>query len=283
MKVLLVENVSHGIFEDISMGIYIVESKKLIGNYSDFLENISIKEKPLFPLAAVLKYGYNVVNDERLDEIAKQYSEKDGFGMNYKEYRDKQVELQLNWRKKQRNLSKEFGTQNGNEYAHIVPKNEWIKTVWEKFSNDLLLYLKKEKIQHHTGSHNLLSSWVLCSNLYFGTIINNDFKYLLKQFLENKLEIKIEEINKIHLELVLPEELSPIILLGEPGGIRGTRQTTPDLAIEFTSNGKENIILVECKYTEHSFYDCPLRSNELCKNIEILCKKSIQKEKLKRK
>jgi len=203
--------------------------------------------------------------------------------MNYKEYRNDQVRLQLNWRKKQNNLSKELGTQNGNEYAHIVPKNEWIKTVWDKFNNDLLSYLQKEKIQHHTGSHNLLSSWVLCSNLYFGTIINNDFKELLRKFLENKLDIKIEKINKIHLELVLPKELGPVILLGEPGGIRGTKQTTPDLAIEFTSNGKENIILVECKYTEHSFYDCPLRSNELCKDIEILCKKCIQKDKLKRK
>ena len=283
MKVLLAENGSYNIYEDISMGIYLVEPKELIGNYSDIPGNISIKEKPLFPLAAVLKYDYNVVNGKRLDEIAKQYSKKDGFGMNYKEFRNGQVELQLIWRKKQNNLSKELGKQNGNEHAHIVPKDEWIKTVWDKYSNDLLLYLQKEKIQHHTGSHNLLSSWVLCSNLYFVTIINNDFKELFKQFLENKLQIKIEKINKIHLELVLPEELSPIILLGEHGGIRGTRQTTPDFAIEFTSYGKENILLVECKYTEHSFYDCPLRSNELCKNIEILYKNCIQKDKLKRK
>jgi len=195
--------------------------------------------------------------------------------MNYKEYWLKQIEMQILWRTKQNNISKEYGTQNGNDYPHIVPKNEWFKTVWKKFNNELLEYLHNEKIQHHTGSHNLLSSWVLCSNLYFGTIVNNNKKELFKQFLEYKLGIKIDTIKNIHLELVLPEKLSPKILLGEPGGIRGTRQTTPDLAIEFIENGKEGLILVECKYTEHSFYDCPVKKNNIeagkkCKENEII-------------
>jgi len=180
--------------------------------------------------------------------------------MNHKDYRNEQVNLQLAWRKRQ-NLTKELGYQNGNKHPHIVPKNEWASTVYDQFRDKLIAYLKKEKIQHHSGSHNLLSSWVLCSNLYFGTFINNDFKELFRQFLENKLTIKIDEINEIHLEFVLPGRLSPKILLGEPGGIRGTRQTTPDLAIVFNGSGKEGLILVECKYTEHSFYDCSAKKN----------------------
>ena len=203
--------------------------------------------------------------------------------MSYKKYWNEQVELQLNWRKKQNNLSEEYGIQNGNKYPHILPKNEWIKTVWDQFSNELLSYLQREKIQHHTGSHNLLSSWVLCSNLYFGTIINNDQKELFRQYLESKLGIKIDSIKNIHLEFVLSEKLSPKILLGEPGGIRGTRQTTPDLAIEFTSNGNEGLVLVECKYTEHSFYDCPAKRNNkesshICFNRMGFSEKCIQNE-----
>ena len=203
--------------------------------------------------------------------------------MSYKEYWKNQVDLQIEWRKKQKNISGEYGSQNGKECAHIVKKNEWLKTVWENFSNELLEYLQKEKIQHHTGSHNLLSSWILCSNLYFGTIINDNQRELFRQFLEYKLNIKIDNIKKIHLELVLPEKLSPKILLGEPGGIRGTRQTTPDLAIEYISNGKEELILVECKYTERSFYDCPMKEVIWCKCIHHLKDYCVLKNKLNRK
>ena len=199
--------------------------------------------------------------------------------MSYKEYWKGQIELQLNWRENQKNISKEYGYQNGNKYVHILPKDEWHNTIWDKFKKELLDYLNKENIQHHTGSHNLLSSWVLCSNLYFGAFVNDNLKELFRQFLEYKLEIKIDEIKDIQLEFVLPEKLSPVYLLGEPGGKRGTKQTTPDLAIEYITNGKINLILVECKYTEHGFYDCPAKkdkSNDVCTKKETM--KSIKKD-----
>jgi hypothetical protein len=93
--------------------------------------------------------------------------------------------------------------------------------------------------------------------------------------LQNKIKIKIDSIKEIHLEFKLPGNLSPKTLLGEPGG---TGQTTPDLAIEFNSNGKESLILVECKYTEHNFYYCPARrknkeSYKICLNNKIFTKK----------
>jgi hypothetical protein len=181
---------------------------------------------------------------------------KEELFMNYKEYRQAQIELQLAWREKQKNISKEFGYQNGNKYPHIVPKTEWIKTIWDQLQEDLIIYLEKEGIQRHTGSHNLLSSWVFCSNLYFAAIMNDSFRELFRQFLEMKLAIIIEKIDEIQLEFVLGGKLNPKILLGEPGGKKGTRQTTPDLAVVFTTNGKKGFILVESKYTEHSFYDC---------------------------
>jgi hypothetical protein len=203
--------------------------------------------------------------------------------MSYKKYWNEQLTLQLNWRKKQKNLPVEYGFQYGFKYPHVIPKNVWIKTVFDPFNDELLKYLQKEKIQHHTGSHNLLSSWVLCSNLYFGTIINDNQKELFRKYLESKLDIKIDKIKDIHLELVLPKSLSPKVLLGEAGGIRGTRQTTPDLAIEFISNGKNGLILVECKYTEQSFYDCPgkkvnKKPCQECDNINTIEKECIQNE-----
>jgi len=172
--------------------------------------------------------------------------------MNYEQYRKEQIEFQIDWRKKQ-NLTKEDGCQNGKKYPHIIPRTEWKKTIWQQLEKKLSVYLEKKKKQSHTGTHNLLSSWVLCSNLYFGTIINNTFQELFRQFLERRLDIKIEKVCEIHLEFVLDGKLDPKNLLGEPGGIK---KTTPDLAITFNTNGKRGLILVECKYTEHSFYDC---------------------------
>ena len=202
--------------------------------------------------------------------------------MNYKEYWKEQVNFQLTWREDQANFPKENGFQNGNEYPHIIPKAEWAKTIWDQFKENLLEYLKKEKIQHHTGSHNLLSSWVLCSNLYYGTFFNDNFKELFRKFLEDKLKENIGKIEDIQLELVLGGGLNPKNLLGEPGGVRGTRQTTPDLGVIFITNGKKGLILVECKYTEHSFYDCSgakakntpdnkCKIKETMKNIEKNC------------
>jgi hypothetical protein len=136
------------------------------------------------------------------------------------------------------------------------------KTIWLQLEKNLETYLIKENVQHHTGVHNLLSSWVLCSNLYFGTYINDKFKELFRQFLEKKLGERIDIINEIHLEFALPGNLSPANLLGEPDGKRGSGQTSPDVAVSFTTDGKKGLLLIECKYTEHSFYNCSGRKRK---------------------
>jgi hypothetical protein len=53
-------------------------------------------------------------------------------------------------------------------------------------------------------------------------------------------------------------ELKAGKLLGENNkGMRGSGQTSPDLAVIFkTQNGSKGIALIECKFTEHSFYVC---------------------------
>ena len=43
-------------------------------------------------------------------------------------------------------------------------------------------------------------------------------------------------------------------LLGEGGGGRGANQTSPDLGLKV--NGGHGLVLVEVKFTEHSFYEC---------------------------
>jgi hypothetical protein len=172
--------------------------------------------------------------------------------MNYDSFKKEQINLQLVWRGKQNDISKKNGKYKGVEKDWIVLPDEWIKTIWKQLQDNLSTYIKNQNIQPHDGAHDLLSSWVLCSNLYFGTSINYDFRELFRQFVERKIETRIENIDEIHLEFV-PNERSKENLLGEPGNIK---QTTPDLAIIFSSNNKKRLIIVESKYTEKSFYDC---------------------------
>jgi hypothetical protein len=181
--------------------------------------------------------------------------------MEYNDFRNEQIQLQLSWRKKQ-NISKENGSQNGKVRDWIIPRAEWKKTIWTELEDSLDNYLIKENVQHHTGVHNLLSSWILCSNLYFGTYVDDNFKELFRQFLEIKLETNIDKINEIYLEFALEGDLNPDNLLGEPNGKRGSGQTSPDVAVSYTTDGKKNLILIECKYTEHSFYNCSGRKKK---------------------
>lgn len=175
--------------------------------------------------------------------------------MKQSDYLKKQIELQLSWRKIQ-DISPEYGMQNKREYSHIIPKKEWHKTIWSPIRDDLLQYLKIQNIQHHTGTHNLLSSWILCANLYFICRTNTSFRKLMEQFLSMKLGCEIDSILNVELEYALQGKLSPKELLGEDDGKRGAGQTSPDVAFVFEHNKIKGLVLTECKYTEHSFYAC---------------------------
>jgi hypothetical protein len=80
---------------------------------------------------------------------------------------------------------------------------------------------------------------------------------MLVSFLERQLNLGITSVELIEFEYAAPGNLEPKRLLGETGGKRGSRQTSPDLAVLFgCNNGRSGIYLIENKYTEHSFYDC---------------------------
>lgn len=160
----------------------------------------------------------------------------------------------------------ESGTQkhppelNEKTYRHIVPFQYWKETIFQGIKTDLINYIDKpgENIITHEGVHNLLSSWILCANLYFYTRINENFKNLMLRFLQHKVSEEIIEIVNIELEFAFPEgdELHPELLLGELNGTRGKNQTSPDVAFLVKTKTGNGIILTESKYLEHNFYDC---------------------------
>lgn len=170
-----------------------------------------------------------------------------------------QRQEQIAWRKK--NISSSaLGYQNKNCYEHIIPRSLWEETLWPHIRNPLKTYLNEKQIHSHPGTHNLLSSWVLCTNLYFIIRIEPAFRQLMLGFLQEQISSEITAIIKTELEFASEEALlSPEHLLGEMDGTRGSGQTSPDVAFLIETKGGKGIILTECKYTEHSFYPCSAR------------------------
>lgn len=168
---------------------------------------------------------------------------------------------QIMWRKAHIS-SPEFGYHNKKRYPHIVPRRLWEETLWPGVVKSLPNYLAQKEIQSHTGTHNLLSSWILCANLYFIVKIDPGFKALMVGFLRYHISSKILDLLETELEFALTHDCSPESLLGEKGGKRGSGQTSPDVAFRVKTDDGEGIILTECKYTEHSFYRCSARTTK---------------------
>jgi len=170
---------------------------------------------------------------------------------------------QIDWRR--HNISSsEKGFQNKRDYEHIVPRNLWEETLWNGIKKELPVYLNENGVQPHTGTHNLLSSWVVCANLYFPIRLNESLKKLMLKYLKQKVSDSIIEITKVELEFAFPkgDSLHPSKLLGELDGSRGSGQTSPDVAFIVRTKDGDGIVLTECKYTEHSFYKCSARRTE---------------------
>lgn len=183
--------------------------------------------------------------------------------MKKSDFKEEQRVKMISWRGT--NISsKEKGMHNKRPYDHVVPNQIWEETLWKGIKDELLGYLESNKIQPHSGKHNLLSSWICCANLYFPIRCNESLKQLMLDFLKLKISKQIESIIDIELEFAFSKgnALHPMNLLGEDDGIRGSGQTSPDVAFSVKTTKGEGYILTECKYTEHSFYPCSARRNK---------------------
>ena len=170
---------------------------------------------------------------------------------------------QVHWRR--RNVSStEMGTWRGNPYPWIVPRNLWEEGLWPGIrtgsDNPLSAYLKETGVQKHSGVHNLKSSWTLCANLYFPFRGDGRDRNLLSSFLRHHVAPQIESLETIELEYAADGALHPSRLLGETGGTRGAKQTSPDLGL--LVNDGRGLVLVENKFTERDFSKCSARDHE---------------------
>ena len=164
---------------------------------------------------------------------------------------------QTEWRKANV-ASTELGRWRGRQYPWILPEGAWEEGLWPSIrtgSEELLpAYIERSGVQKHEGVHNLKSSWILCANLYFPFRASADGKALFASFLKHHVAEEIDSLEAIDLEYAGDGGLHPSRLLGEEGGTRGANQTSPDLGL--LVNEGRGLVLIENKFTEHSFYEC---------------------------
>lgn len=180
-------------------------------------------------------------------------------------FKDSMKVYQIKWRREHL-PNQERGKQNAGWYDHVLPWHQWQLNLWPEISgeskNSISSYLKDERIRKHNGSHNLLSSWILCANLYF-PFRNEGGRKLLAGFLRETVTDQIVKVESVELEHAFKEyHLTPNFLLGETDGGRGAGQTSPDVAFEVETSNGPGVILVECKFTEHNFYPCSGRKKK---------------------
>ncbi len=163
------------------------------------------------------------------------------------------------------------GIQNGHQRPWILPKSAWEENIWPGVRNNLGVYVRKSGIQVHQGAHNLKSSWALCANLYFpfGRLEGQD---LLAAFLQAHVSQKIVAVDCVELEFAAEDPLDPKTLLGEPDdGMRGSGQTSPDVAFIVRTDSGPGLILTENKFAEHSFYPCSGRKRDVTNPNSARC------------
>lgn len=180
-------------------------------------------------------------------------------------------QYQVEWRRKNRLAEGDWGWQNGVQREHILPAKRWILGVWPPIRDVLVMYISASRIQANAGKHNLKSSWTQCANMFFPFRFNRKMGEVFAQFLSSQLNLRITSIEGIELEYAAPGNLEPKRLLGEFGGMRGSGQTSPDVAVLFScEDGSSGIYLIENKYTEHSFYDCSAAAKTASKTHSLL-------------
>ncbi len=161
---------------------------------------------------------------------------------------------------------REQGTRNTitKEYEHILPTRRWTQNLWSGIRTAAVDYFSHEKIKWHDQRDNLLSSQILCVNIFF-PLRNHPslLDSLLREFYPS-----LAEVTDIDFEYIGPKNY-----FNEPGG-RGYNRTSADVVITWEdTKGKSNLLLIEFKFTESNFGECSKSGNpdrERCNHGELV-------------
>ena len=139
------------------------------------------------------------------------------------------------------------GKWRGKEYRHILPIQLWDLNLWEQVRAPARIHFFEEDIAWHHQRHNLLSSQILCVNIFFP--LRNE-QELLAGFLADRIP-QLGRVGRTYFEYIGDRNY-----LNEPGG-RGRMRTSADIALEwYDPSNSRGLLLLEFKFTEREFGRC---------------------------
>ena len=149
-------------------------------------------------------------------------------------------------------------------YEHILPARQWTQNLWPGIRRTAVDYFRRKKIKWHNERGNLLSSQILCVNIFF--LLKNHTS-LLDGFLR-EFYPSLAKVTDIDFEYIGRRNY-----FNEPGG-RGYNRTSTDVSIEWEdTTGKSNLLLIEFKFTEPNFGECSKSGNldqQRCNHAELI-------------
>ena len=154
-------------------------------------------------------------------------------------------------------------------YPHILPKRMWNLNLWESIREEAEHYFDDNEIAWHNQKHNLLSSQIMCVNIFFPMRQHLD---ILKVWLSHYSSFsELEKVTALDFEYIGTKNY-----FNEPGG-RGQNRTSSDLSITWQDKErKKNMLLLEFKFTEPDFGQCSKQGNPdykrcLSPNYQMQC------------
>jgi len=149
-------------------------------------------------------------------------------------------------------------------YEHILPARQWTQNLWSEVRQTAVDYFRRKKIKWHNEKGNLLSSQILCVNIFFPF---RDHLSLLDGFLR-EFYPSLAKVTDVDFEYIGEKNY-----FNEPGG-RGYNRTSTDVSIEWEDTvGKRNLLLIEFKFTEPNFGECSKSGNpdqQRCNHAELI-------------
>ena len=136
-------------------------------------------------------------------------------------------------------------------YPHILPEESWSLNLWDGISAEAVKYFAQEEIDWHRQRHNMLSSQVMCVNIFFPL---REHPEVLKPWLSSQFEV--ESVSGIDFEYVGPRNYF------NEEGARGPNRTSADVCVTWENKEKKrHMLLLEFKFTERCFVHCNQDSN----------------------
>ncbi len=165
-----------------------------------------------------------------------------------RDFKEQMKNPQIEYKEKILNIKQRRGK------PYILPQDSWSLNLWEGISYKAIKHFAQSEIAWHKWKHNLLSSQIMCVNLFFPLKEHLDVlkSWLLSEFPD------VEKVTNLDFEYIGPEGKDYF----KEGGGRGQNRTSSDISITWLDEaGRGNMLLLEFKFTEPNFGNCSQKYN----------------------